>query len=321
MQPTWSYVGRYITMLAAALAASGALAETLAERLGYGPTDRVLLIHGDDMMCRSANRATIEVLDYGLVRAASIMMPCPAAEEAVAYARTHRKADLGLHLTHTSEWREYRWGPLAPRDEVPGLLDPDGFLWHGTEQVAVAASPAEVELETRAQIERALELGIEPTHLDTHMGVMFARPDYTDVYVKLAIEYRTPCMMFAPTEAVLKGASEMGLQYPVQAAERLAAAGFPLIDSFVVGGASGDEGRRERWYRRQLRALPPGVSILIIHAGFADDELKSITGSANERDHDRRLLTSAKMRRTIERLGIKLTGWREIAALVPGRAQ
>jgi len=310
-----------LVLLMSVLPTSAAGAKTLAERLGYEATDRLVIIHGDDMgMCHSANRATEAVLEYGLVGAASIMMPCPAAEEAVAYGQTHPQADLGLHLTFTAEWKDYRWGPLAPRAEVPDLLDPDGFLWHGTEQVAMKATPAEIEREARAQIERALALGMHPTHFDTHMGVMFARTDYADVYARLAIEYHTPCMMFEPTERVLAGAKAEGIPYPQDAVKRLKAAGFPLIDNFVFGGpGNGTEGYRQRWYVRQLRALPPGVSILIIHAGFADEELKGITGSAPQRDHDRRLFTSPEMRRTLERLGIKPIGWREIAALVPGR--
>ena len=96
-----------------------------------------------------------------------------------------RSRRLGVHVTLTSEWKTLRWGPLAPRDKVPGLLDPDGYLWAGVRDVATRATPREVEIEVRAQIELAKKLGIRFTHLDTHMGTLYARPDYFEVFAKL----------------------------------------------------------------------------------------------------------------------------------------
>ncbi len=275
------------------------------------------MIHADDMgMCHSANRATIEVLEFGLVKAASIMMPCPWVREAAEYARTHPEADLGLHLTLTNEWKHYGWGPVAPYDQVPGLLSPAGYLWPTVYEVVASASADEVRTEIRAQIERALQMGIRPTHLDTHMGTLFARTDYAEAYAELALEYRIPCMMFPPTEAVLATVRERDLEYPFEATERLQAAGFPLVDYILPGAPGGEDTARENWYREQIAHLRPGLTILIIHCGYADEELSAITAAAGERDHDRRLFTSDGMRRYIERQGVKLVGWQQIAALL-----
>ncbi|MBZ0254680.1 ChbG/HpnK family deacetylase, partial [bacterium] len=107
-----------------------ALGETVAERLGYKADDVLLIIHADDMgMCRSANQACMECLDKGIVTSASVMVPCPWFPQAAQYFRENPEADMGLHLTLTAEWKKYRWGPVASKSEVPGLIDLEGYLF------------------------------------------------------------------------------------------------------------------------------------------------------------------------------------------------
>jgi predicted glycoside hydrolase/deacetylase ChbG (UPF0249 family) len=116
----------------------------LAVRLGYPADAKLLIINGDDCgMCHTANLATIECLEKGLMTSATLMVPCPWFPEMVSYAKTHPEKDFGLHLTQTSEWRIYRWGPVASRSEVPGLIDPDGYLWQAVQQVYAKGTPQE----------------------------------------------------------------------------------------------------------------------------------------------------------------------------------
>jgi len=143
-------------------------------------------------MCHFVNQATKKAYEKGTVSSGSLMVPCPWFIEAAAYFRAHPEFDVGLHLTLTSEWELYRWQPVASKDRVPGLIDQDGFLWRSSEEVAQHATPEEVETETRAQVERAKHFGIRPTHLETHMGTLFARFEGVEVYYKVADEYGIP---------------------------------------------------------------------------------------------------------------------------------
>ena len=130
--------------------------QTFAERLGWPQGARVVLFHCDDAgMSHASNLGAIESLEKGVVTSVSIMMPCPWVPEFVKYVKEHPQLDAGLHLTLNSEWTLYRWGPVAGKPAVPGLCDPDGYLWHPIQETATHATPDEVEREIRAQIEKA----------------------------------------------------------------------------------------------------------------------------------------------------------------------
>src|SRR6476646_6454724 len=151
---------------------------TVAERLGYSANAKLLILHGDDLgVAHSVDAASFAALDAGAITSASVMMPTPWVTEVAAYARAHPNADLGLHLTITSEWETDRWGSVAPSDQVQSLLDSTGTFPSDVPPVLARAKPAEVERELRAQVDRALALGIRPTHLDSHMGALFTTPD------------------------------------------------------------------------------------------------------------------------------------------------
>src|ERR1700720_4882473 len=120
--------------------------KTIAERLGYPADSKLLIIHADDLaVAHSEDAASFDALDKRAVTSASIMVPCPWLTEVASYAKEHPDADLGLHLTLTSEWKAYRWGPVESKDKVPSLLDPAGYLWPETDQAARNLKPEEAE--------------------------------------------------------------------------------------------------------------------------------------------------------------------------------
>jgi len=287
----------------------------LAERLGQPKGTRMLMIHADDVgMCRSVNATTIKAMTEGVVTSGSVMVPCPWFPEIANWSKEHPEADLGLHLTLTSEWRYYRWRPVSPPDKVKGLLDPDGFMWRSVEQVVAHASPEEVATEIKAQIDRARQFGMKPTHVDSHMGTLFADLRYFDAYTRVAREAGLMPMVLAPTPEVLAEARELGTEY-IQRAKTLHSQGFVLLDQLSTGLKGGSLEERTDVFKKFVRGLKPGVTELIVHLAGNDDEIQHVTGNWAARFHDYTLCMDPAIRRFLADEGIKLVGYRELQPL------
>ncbi len=300
-----------ITLSLSLCAMTGFSAEkkSLAERLGYKATDRILIVNGDDTgMCHAANVATIESLEKGLMRSATIMVPCPWFPEIAAYAKANPEKDFGIHLCHTSEWVKYRWGPVADRDKVPGLLDPDGYLWRGVEDVYANSNPEEALIEGRAQIKKALAAGIDVTHLDSHMGTLQLNAEYMKVYVQLAVEFDLPLRMASQSTMANFGQPDLRNQ--------IEAKGILFPDYFVYEELKDEKNGVKDFWMKIVKNLKPGVTELYIHAALPTDELKAITGSWSTRAQEYEVFTNDDdMKRLIEEQNIILMGYRPIREL------
>ena len=282
---------------------------SLAERLGYKATDKLLIINGDDAgMCHSANLATIEAMEKGLMRCATLMVPCPWFPEMTAYAKAHPEVDFGVHLCHTSEWGKYRWGPVAPAGQVPGLIDTEGYLWHGVLDVYAHATPEQALIEGRAQVKKALAGGIDVTHLDSHMGTLQLHADYMRTYLQLAVEFDLPVRMASQDTLARLGHPQLRDQF--------AAKGIVFPDYFVYDELKDEKADVKNFWLGIVRNLKPGVTELYIHAGLADEELKAITGSWAVRAQEFEVFTKdGAMKRLVADQQIKLIGYRPLREL------
>ena len=289
--------------------ALSAQTKTVAERLGYPRDAKLLILHADDLgFAHSADAASFDALDKGAVSSASIMIPTPWITEVAAYARAHPDADLGLHLTLTSEWETYRWGPTASKDAVPSLLDPDGTLPNEDSIVSRRAKPAEVERELRAHVERALALGIRPTHVDSHMGALFTTPALQATYVKVAHDYRLPFL------AMKTNPFGGGTPMP------LAPNDIPL-DAVIVASPDIPRDKWKDFYLNAIANLKPGLTEIIVHLGHDDAELQAVTvnhepyGSAwRQRDYE--VVNSAEFKKALQDNHVILVKWRDLQKLV-----
>jgi len=285
-----------------------AQSKTVAERLGYPRDSKLLIIHADDLaVAHSQDAASFDALDRHAATSASIMVACPWLTEVADYAKTHPDADLGLHLTLTAEWKTYRWGPVESKDKVPSLLAPDGYFWPEVAPAIQHIKADEAEREIRAQVEYAIAMGVHPTHLDSHMGTLFARPDLMAVYVKVAHDYKLPFLgMITPN-----------LPPDVKA---MFSDKDILLDSVIIANPSVQPANWKNFYIDAIKNLKPGLTEIIVHLAHDDAESQAVMvdhpdyGAAwRQRDYD--AVTSPEFKKALEDNRIVLVRWSDLKKL------
>jgi predicted glycoside hydrolase/deacetylase ChbG (UPF0249 family) len=322
------------------------MAQTYAEKLGWPKGAKVVIFHVDDAgMSYSSNRGAIRSMEEGIATSTSIMMPCPWAASYVKYALKKGDVDAGLHLTLTSEWQDYRWPPLNGISHSHGLVDDEGCMWHEVAQVVKNAGADIVETEIRAQVERALKLGLKPTHLDSHMGTLFAHMPFLERYIKVGVEYKIPVMFpggnnklltesqNAPVIKKLKaeGKWKEGMKLPesdlskqtTAIGEKIWQAGLPVLDDLhTISGNWKPEGenvsaadwgkfKAKKWIEA-LGNMQPGVAMLIVHSSDVTDEFKHISASGGSRYADMLSMLDPDLKAYVKKEGIILTTWKEL---------
>ncbi len=286
----------------------------LAE-LGFAADDRVVIVHADDVgMCEASVSAFVELAEAGLLSSASLMVPCPWFARAAAFCRERPDLDVGVHVTLTSEWEGYRWGPLSTRDAATGLLDEQGCFPRTRQQLQRAARPAAVRREMEAQLDRALEAGIDATHLDSHMFSVF-HPDLLPLYAELGRERGLPAIITCeitcdgerPRQWFDPGSEDRARDL----IHDLRAQGLPLLDGecmLVLG--DGEEPLAKA--KRAFDELAPGLTYMIIHPAKETPELRAMTPKWGHRVREYETFMDPALRRHVEESGVRVIGCRPL---------
>ena len=288
---------------------------TFAERLGWKASDVVVILHVDDVgMSHSSNLGAIQSLENGVASSFAVMMPCSWVPEIAQYVAKNPSLDCGLHLTMTSEWKLYRWGPVAGKSRVPGLVDQQGCLWSNVAQVMAKATPDEIEIEIRAQIDKAQTMGLPITHIDSHMGTLFAREDYFERFVKVAIEKKIP--LLAPGGHLTHARRENpdAISKLRNIIPKIWNAGLPVIDDLHTGTYGASVAERTQVLKDLLKNLKPGVTEILFHASLPTEDFPLITNSSESRRADLKALTDPSVKQLIQDRGIHVTTWKELMA-------
>lgn len=288
--------------------------ETWAEKLGYDKGKKILLLHMDDIgMCPEANQAAVRYIENEEIMSASVMMTCPNAEDFIAWAKEHPVADVGLHLTLTSEWKTYRWPSVTEPAKVPGLIDAEGKLWREVPDVVTHASAEEVETEIRAQIEKCLALGFQPTHIDTHMGTLYGSPEYVKVFFQVAQEYNIPANVISLSDPdVVNKFRKQGYPITDEVIKLANEYKLPKLDNFssVPKGKTYEE-KRQKFFDL-VNSLDAGLTEIIFHPSVETDNLRTITGSWQQRVWEADMFSDPVVHQFFEKEGIIITTWTEL---------
>jgi predicted glycoside hydrolase/deacetylase ChbG (UPF0249 family) len=271
---------------------------SLASRLGHAEDAKLLIVNCDDLgSSHAANVGVYEALRDGVATSATLMVPCPWAREA---ASRYRGEDVGVHLTLNAEFDLYRWGPIT---HAPSLLDGDGGFPRTLQDTWDHADIDEVRRECRAQVERAIYWGFDVSHLDSHMGTLQLRPEFFDVYLELAVDFRLPIRLSG-------GSTEQMVGFPFR--QLAADEGVVFPDNFVYVRGVGSR----RAIERALVDLRPGVTELYVHPAIDTAELRSSCPDWAGRVDDHDLVTGhSSLRPLAQRAGATLIGYRALRDL------
>jgi hypothetical protein len=301
---------------------------TFAEKLGFPKGKKVIIMHIDDAgMSYDSNLGTIKALKEGVANSVSVMMPTPWVPGFLHFLKDNPDVDAGLHLTLTSEWKSYRWGPLAGKPAVPSLVDKEGALWRSVPEVVQNGTPDEVEREIMAQIERARVAGFEPTHLDSHMGTLFATPEFLERYVKVGIREKIPVMLPAGHNSLIlksEGLSKKQQDMIQQLGQHVWASGLPVLDDLHNQSYGWIPDNKEtiskedlqkfktKKYIAGLKEIKPGLTMVIMHCTHPTEVFEHISDSGLTREGDLLAMIDPDLKAYIEKEGIILTTWREV---------
>jgi predicted glycoside hydrolase/deacetylase ChbG (UPF0249 family) len=287
------------------------------KKLGFSDTDRVVILHTDDIgMCQASLAAFIDLWEFGGISSGAIMMPCPWARPAAEYCRTHPGVDMGVHATLTAEWESYRWSPLSTRDPASGLMDKDGFFWQTSKETQDHADPEAVMAELQHQVRKALDWGVELTHVDTHMGTVM-HPGFIPPYIQAAAQAHVPAMLPRGDVSLFTSMgvdAETATGYVVLISQ-LEEMGLPLVDGLESMPLDQPEGQLEI-AKKKLSGLPAGLTHFLFHPSIDTPELRAIAPDWPSRAANYHTFMQPELKQFIKDQGIQVIGYRALKSLI-----
>jgi len=286
------------------------------QALGFGPKERVVILHSDDIgMCQSSVSAWVEMLDAGIVSSASVMVPCPWFPKLAALCRQNPSVDMGVHLTLTSEWKAYRWGPISTRDTSSGMIDQDGYFFRDPRQLFENISVTAVARELRAQIDRALQAGIDVTHLDSHMfSVIY--PALLPVYIEIAQEYELPCLAWKPQGPIFHFTADDAAEIRAIVCKHEGPRLLAFDHAFAIHYDDPENPIPE--IKRGIDALKPGLTHYLIHPAKDTPELREMCAHWRHRVADYHAFRDPEVLEYMKASGVRVVGYRALREALRG---
>lgn len=284
-----------------------------SERLGYPADSRVVILYAQGLgTCGEMDVAVSDLMENGHLQSAGVLAPAPWFDDAAAICRDHANCDIGLSLTVNSTWPMYRFRPVSDRSQVPSLVDTDGFLTSSLMQFSMNADAEQVEHELEAQITRAREAGLQPTHFSPYEGALLARPDLLEVYLKLSRKYWIPSLLVELTPEHIRRFRDAGV--PLRDDEISLITNYPLPkldDLRFAPSAQTYEDKRNQFYAL-VDSLQPGITQITFRPASESDALKRLTPDWQQRVWDAQLLADPEVTQYLEEKGIRFTSWGEM---------
>lgn len=291
---------------------------------------KYLIVNADDYgMCTSANIAVQELFKGGFLKSSTVMMPCPAAKEAVRFSVENPQYAIGIHTTLTSEWKTYRWKPLT---DGKTLVDKDGFMWHESDEVEKHASNKEIEAEVRAQIDLAHSMGMKPSHIDNHMGSLYGhqtgRLGLSKLALKICGDYGYSYRLYTSHD---KRICPKGVPYFLYSGITLLSKHWGkkyhviMPDYLLFPDWNNDMRKSYETYRDTILKiwtdLPDGVTETFIHPAVESDEIKGITALWRDRVWEYELMKDPYTHEYLKSHGVELISYRELIEMKGGKAR
>lgn len=291
----------------------------MIEKMGYAKDDRLLIVNADDFgMSHSTNKAVMELLKDGFISSASLMVPCPWAKQGAEFCRDNPDVSVGVHLTFTSEWGSYKWGPVTQGKPVDSLVDEHGYMHRSSTDVEKFAKPEQVREEIRNQITKAMDMGLDPSHIDNHMGSLYGLKmgnSFLEIIFDFCVEYQLPFRIPRKVHPELMERITPEILKAFNSCTALAEARGIVVLDYLIGLPTGQKTDYEVC-RDQIinviKNLKPGVTELYIHPAIDCEELRDIAGSWKRRDQEYKVFKDEEVIKTIQDEGIKIITWKDL---------